>query len=156
MRRSKATTLLLTICLALLMGWVIQPSSAIGSHESKKVCKTVTKKVHGKKRKVRVCHKVKAKAKPTNTPTPSLVPTATPTPTNTPMPSPTPTTMYETTWKDGTAGWAAGGTGTWSVVNGALQYDGAGDGTFIAPYQNGQSNYLVEANIQVLNTKPSC
>jgi hypothetical protein len=43
------------------------PSAASGA---KKVCKTVTKKVHGKKRKVRVCTTVKPKPKPTPAPTP--------------------------------------------------------------------------------------
>lgn len=90
----RATTLITVMFLALIAGWVFQPSSAIGAHDTKKVCKTVTKKVHGKKTKVKVCHTVKPK--PTNTPTsvstatvtPTLLPTATAT--NTLMPTSTP------------------------------------------------------------------
>jgi hypothetical protein len=56
---------------------------------AKKVCKTVTKKVHGKKKKAKVCHTVKAapSATPTGTPTPT--PTSTPAPTSTPTKTPT-------------------------------------------------------------------
>jgi len=86
----KATVLFVMICLALLAAWVVQPSRAIGAHESKKVCKTVTKKVHGKKKKVKVCHTVKVAPTPTATSTPrptdTPVPTATPTATSTPKP----------------------------------------------------------------------
>jgi hypothetical protein len=66
------------------------------------VCKIVTKKVHGKKKRVKVCHSVttaKPTSTPTDTPTPTatatstLIPTSTttPTPTNTPTPTATPT-----------------------------------------------------------------
>lgn len=65
------------------------------SPAAKKVCKTVTKRVHGKKKKVKVCHTVTpvptATTAPTNTPT--LTPTATPT--NTATPTATATTGHE-------------------------------------------------------------
>jgi hypothetical protein len=59
-----------------------------GAVARKQTCKTVTKKVHGKKQKVKVCHTVKAAAKPaaTKTPTPTVTPVNTPTPTATPLP----------------------------------------------------------------------
>lgn len=69
----------------------------------KRVCRTVTKKVHGKKKKVRVCTAVAAKPKPTATDTPR--PTNTPTPqptatslrTNTPQPTSTPQPRFQRT-----------------------------------------------------------
>jgi len=86
----RATVLVVLMSMALIAGWVLQPSSAIGAHDTKKVCKTVTKKVHGKKKKVRVCHTVKVAHPPTATSTPrptdTPVPTATPTATSTPKP----------------------------------------------------------------------
>jgi hypothetical protein len=59
---------------------------------AKKKCHYVTKKVHGKKKRVKVCTTVKPKATPTPTPTdtPTDTPT-TPTPTDTPTVTPTPT-----------------------------------------------------------------
>jgi hypothetical protein len=57
-----------------------------GAVAQKQSCKTVTKKVHGKKKKVKVCHTVKTAPKPTvtATPTPTTTPVNTPTPTATP------------------------------------------------------------------------
>jgi hypothetical protein len=68
------------------------PTTASGSVTHKQSCKTVTKKVHGKKKKVRVCHEVKAKPTATRTRIPTATPTATATSTatETPVP-PTPT-----------------------------------------------------------------
>jgi len=86
----KAMVLFVIICLALVAGWVIQPSRAIGAHESKKVCKTVKKKVQGKKKKVKVCHTVRVAPKPTATATSTPRPTDTPTPTATPTSTPRP------------------------------------------------------------------
>lgn len=56
---------------------------------ARKVCKTVTKKVHSKKKKLKVCHTVKARPTPT--------PTDTPTDTSTPNPTDTPTATATTT-----------------------------------------------------------
>lgn len=63
-----------------------------GAAMHKRTCKTVTKRVHGKKRKVTVCHTVKtaAKPRPTRTPRPTATPTATPLPTATPTPTASP------------------------------------------------------------------
>src|SRR5579864_4214754 len=60
--------------------------SGLPALPDKKVCKTVTKKVHGKKKRVRVCHTVKPKptATPTDTPTPTATPTPIPVTENTP------------------------------------------------------------------------
>jgi len=65
-----------------------QAPSALGAGAQKKTCKTVTKKVHGKKKTVKVCTTVKAKPAATKTPLPTAtsIPTSTPTPTNTPVP----------------------------------------------------------------------
>ncbi len=65
-----------------------------------------------------------------------------------------PTTIYATNWQSGTTGWTSGGAGQWKVANGALQFDAKGDGTFVAPYRNNQSNYFVEASIQQLRINP--
>lgn len=89
----QAIILFVTICLALGLGWAIQPSRAIGAHDTKKVCKTVTKKVHGKKKKVKVCHAVRVAPKPTATGTSTPRPTDTPTPTATPTSTPRPTAV---------------------------------------------------------------
>lgn len=61
---------------------------AHGAVTAKKTCKTVTKKVHGKKKKVKVCSPVKAA--PTATATPTAAPT------NTPAPTPTNTSVSTT------------------------------------------------------------
>jgi hypothetical protein len=64
-----------------------RPSAvAHGAPVQKKTCKTVTKKVYGKNKKVKVCKTVKAPAKPTATKTPR--PTSTPLPTASPTPTP--------------------------------------------------------------------
>ena len=57
----------------------------------KRTCKVVTKKVHGKKKRVKVCTPVKAKKKPARKPTPSPVgykPTAPAFPPSIPIPAP--------------------------------------------------------------------
>ena len=46
------------------------------SFAAKKVCKTATKTVHGKKKKVKVCKTVKPAPKPASTPQPTAVPVA--------------------------------------------------------------------------------
>jgi uncharacterized protein with FMN-binding domain len=82
----KLTPLILTAITALpagaggVLAGVPTPShaSTLQTHaaKKKKVCKTVTKKVHGKKTRVKQCKLVKVKPKP--------APTATPTPTSSP------------------------------------------------------------------------
>jgi hypothetical protein len=107
MRRVSAVLAVLVV--AGLALYSSQPSRrALASHPAlpvlaKKKCKTVTKKVHGKKKKVKVCTKSKAKPKPkptaTDTPTATFTPTATlpPTPTSTPTATPTPTATNTST-----------------------------------------------------------
>jgi hypothetical protein len=85
MRRISA--LLLALLVLGFTGSVGRPTSiAHGAGAAKKTCKLVTKKVHGKSNRVRVCHTVRAPAKPTATETASLTPTSTPT--NTPTATP--------------------------------------------------------------------
>lgn len=127
----------------------VKPAPTPKSHATKKTCKTkwVTKKVHGKKKrvKVRVCRKAKAKPKPKATVT------RTATPTNTPAPTATPSNiLYETSFQDGMAGWSQGGTGKWSVDNGTLHFDGTGASTLIAPVQVTTSDYAIEAKMQLV------
>jgi len=87
------------LCLSAAVLLAITPAAygAGNAHSAtfaKKKCKTVTKKVHGKKKRVKVCKSAKPPAAkptktPTNTPTPTSTPTLTPTPTATPTRAPT-------------------------------------------------------------------
>jgi hypothetical protein len=135
------------MCLvALLMVAALSGKSvpAHGAASTKQACKTVTKKVHGKSKKVKVCHTVKAAVK-TPTPRPSNTATATPLPTS------TPTTMYGSQWANGTTEWTRGGAGSWSSSGAILAYGGSGGSSFIAPYVNNQADYFVQADIQAVN-----
>jgi WD40-like Beta Propeller Repeat len=82
------------VILLLATGIVLpaQPLSvAASSALAKKYCHYVTKKVHGKKKRVKVCTTVKPAptAAPTSFPTPTVTPTPSPTPTVAPTPTPT-------------------------------------------------------------------
>jgi hypothetical protein len=91
-RGGRVKRIILSVGLVLLLAGIstaaIQAPIAHGAAAQKRVCKTVTKKIHGKKKKVRVCHNVKTTSPPTSTNTP--VPTRTPLPTDTPRPTITP------------------------------------------------------------------
>jgi len=88
--------LALLIGLALIVtGVVYGPTVARGYAPHKQTCKTVTKKIHGKKKKVRVCKSVKAKL--TNTPTQAPMATSTATATATAIPATATSTATKTT-----------------------------------------------------------
>jgi hypothetical protein len=75
MRRRTVTTLCVLAVFSLLATALPLAGSPVAASPSaasaaRKVCKTVTKKVHGKKTKVKVCKTVKPKPKPTPTPLP--------------------------------------------------------------------------------------
>ena len=53
------------------------PTTALGAPAGKQSCKTVNKTVHGKKKRVKVCHAAKPVPKPTATATPTPTPTPT-------------------------------------------------------------------------------
>jgi hypothetical protein len=95
MRRFWTILCLVTLLIVAALSGKTVP--AHGASVAKQSCKTVTKKVHGKSKKVKVCHTVKAAPKPkaTRTSTPTSTPTATntPIPTNTPTPRPTATAL---------------------------------------------------------------
>jgi hypothetical protein len=144
--------ILLLLSLGVLLvgiGAAGRPSAvAHGASVDKKTCKTATKKIHGKKKKVTVC--TTTKVKPTAIPTVTK-PTAAPTVTN------TPTTMFGSAWSNGTSGWTQGGSGAWAVNGGVLTYDGTSGSSFIAPFVASQANYFVQATIQIvkLNDSPN-
>ena len=83
---------------AVTLAVVPGPYHATSVHSApalKKKCKVVTKKVHGRKKRVKVCTAVKPTPKPKATPTdsPTLIPTAT----NTATPTPTLTSTLTVT-----------------------------------------------------------
>lgn len=82
MKRSWLITLVLLTATAGIMApyaLSVSASAPYGSLAGKKVCRTVTKKVHGKKQRVRVCKTVKSAPKPTPTVTqPPIAPLADP------------------------------------------------------------------------------
>lgn len=85
-------TLVLTVCLLMVVqGEVGRVPTAHGAPTMKRVCHKITKKVHGKKRKVKVCHTVAQAPVATKVPTATSTPTASPTPTRTPTPTATAT-----------------------------------------------------------------
>jgi hypothetical protein len=87
--RMKVAMVLAGLAFSLALMPVSTRASDSHAATHKTVCKTVTKKVHGKKKRVRVCHTVKAAPKPTATRTPRPTSTPVPPPTNTPTPLPT-------------------------------------------------------------------
>ena len=93
MRRLWVLCLSAAVLLAIMPG-AYGAGNAHSATFAKKKCKMVTKKVHGKKKKVKVCQSARPPAAkptrtPTNTPTPTSTTTLTPTPTATPTQAPT-------------------------------------------------------------------
>jgi hypothetical protein len=89
--RRIAVLLSVTLFLAGMTTVRHRPTVALGAAPNKKTCKTVTKKVHGKNAKVKVCKTIKVAptSTPTNTPTATATSTPTATPTRTPTSTPT-------------------------------------------------------------------
>jgi mono/diheme cytochrome c family protein len=118
------------VCIVLVCGVLVvsgapgpqhSPEALASSHAhvipAKKKCKFVTKKVHGKKKRVKVCTKVKATPTPTETPTET--PTDTPTPTLTPPSAPAQPTSTPTPTPTATATPTSGGAPVGDPHNGA-------------------------------------
>jgi hypothetical protein len=134
--------ILLLISLGLLLAGTsatARPSAvAIGATVHKTTCKTVTKKVHGKNKKVKVCHTVKAAPKPTPTktatprPTNTPAPTSTPQPTNTPVPTntPIPTVLDASTFRLDLSNFPAGT----QITKDRVEPNNAPDDTLFAHY----------------------
>jgi mono/diheme cytochrome c family protein len=114
------------VCMVVICGMLVvagapgpshSPEALASSHAhlilAKKKCKFVTKKVHGKKKRVKVCTKVKAK------PTPTETPTDTPTATLTPPPPPVQATAPPTSTPTAAATPTSGGAPTGDPHNGA-------------------------------------
>ncbi|HEX6506973.1 MAG TPA: hypothetical protein VF221_05005 [Chloroflexota bacterium] len=115
-------------------------STQLHSTTYKKVCKTVTKKVHGRKRRVKTCHTVKSgsPAAPTATSTSTAAPTSTTTATATAPAAPTAASCLVGSW-DASSIWTAIGAYIRSKgvdvqlqqSSGSLQYNFSPDGTLV-------------------------